>query len=258
MLPGMPPIPKNTLLCPPCRVTGHLHQQNYGHLFLKNTFPPAQVVQRAGLRASSWESALGRVRPWPATHGRDKANEKRWVSVGKPFRTARLRRKNYRAWVGPCAGHAVSPGTQPSPHPARQPARTAVPRLSQTRGSSAHFSPVLGGATRNTAYNLLRCTSLNSTPNSLIGPGPTPFPVPVSPHPGQLLISVSVEGRRILAAAACPERPGPRLRFGSSQARRQSRQRRGVCKENVYLHVSASTKYYTWSVSTPNLLYYET
>lgn len=55
---------------------------------------------------------------------------------------------------------------------------------------------------------------------------------------------------RVSRAPPAPQRPVPGAAAG--------RERRGVFKENVYLHVSASTKYYTWSVSTPNLLYYET
>lgn len=69
-----------------------------------------------------------------------------------------------------------------------------------------------------------------------------------------------VKAERRLLPGCCPPRSHPAPAAASALPRRGGRQGsgRGVFKENVYLHVSASTKYYTWSVSTPNLLYYET
>lgn len=84
-------------------------------------------------------------------------------------------------------------------------------------------------------------------------PFPPPLPVPAGSSPP---CPLNDRGGFPAGVRPAATRPRPRARLFPGAA--AGRERRGVFKENVYLHVSASTKYYTWSVSTPNLLYYET
>lgn len=84
-------------------------------------------------------------------------------------------------------------------------------------------------------------------------PLPAPLPLPV-----RLLSSVSAEAPRLSPATARLAAPGPAGSARLSPARRQAGSGETFVKKTFIYTSRQSTKYYTWSVSTPNLLYYET
>lgn len=224
---------------------------------MKNTPPRTQAVKAApGLasaRGSSTRQGRATATRRPAVPAAKAAKTKIavWLRVGVSVP---------RGWGGKIPGdrRGLSPATPPVPGSGgprkTRPATRSLLRSGSNRAPNLRLLLPLPPAERPAAPRTPAPGCAARAPLRARPPPPFPSPVPVhpaAPDPGRVFTSVSAERLRLLFGW-CP----PRARLFSGAP--SGRERRGVFKENVYLHVLASTKYYTWSVSTPNLLYYET
>lgn len=173
---------------------------------------------------------------------RDAAERERGGTAGLTRRNIGERRGLHRGVIvllprgRPSLPHGAAtrvpePGSLPAASPAPAERAAAAPRTPRRPRSEPVAVPIPS-----------RCSAAPVSASLLrVSPGSPPGP--------------QRPARRAWPGSAWPgsARPGSALPGAAAGT-----EQRDVCKENVYLHVSASTKYYTWSVSTPNPLYYET